>query len=70
MIVSSTTIIVLSVKRNYTIMISKNGSPLPPKDNKPVIPYKKRIAVYDDGTFSGSMKGKTPASTRRINDAF
>lgn len=60
---------VLPVKRNHIVMTSKNGSPLPPKDNKPAIPYKKRIAAYNDGNFSRSMKGKTPASTSWITHA-
>lgn len=41
-----------------------------PKGNKPAIPYKKRIIVCSDVSFSEFMKEKFPASIRRITGAI
>lgn len=41
-----------------------------PKGNKPAIPYKKRIIVYSDASFSESMKGKFSAPIGRITGAI
>lgn len=40
------------------------------KDNKPTIPYKKRVFAYSNDSFSRTMKEKCPALTSWITDAI
>jgi hypothetical protein len=50
-------------KKHHCDSKQKSAS-LPPKDNMPAIPDKKRAIAYGDGSFFKSMKGRLPAPNR------
>lgn len=57
-------------ERKYLCDNKQRWITLFPKGNKPAIPYKKRIIVYSDVSFSEFMKEKFPAFIRRITGAI